>query len=157
MTRVPRSSANSCCAWHRCSGASRRATGIETDLLRIQAEIIREREYGSGRAPCSTSNAPSSRNLSRLGYRPIGGAAFQEEELEPEESDPEGPTVEGQDEAAAIIPDQSRQLTHCFLHLANLDNAVFDRLARYESRLWRQTRQTMFALEALQRQRYRFR
>jgi hypothetical protein len=37
-----------------------------------------------------------------------------------------------------------------FLHLAHIDNGVFERLGRYEAALWRQARQTLFTLEALQ-------
>ena len=40
----------------------------------------------------------------------------------------------------------TRTLTYCFLRLANLDSAVFDRLGRYEAALWRQTVQTLYAL-----------
>jgi hypothetical protein len=40
----------------------------------------------------------------------------------------------------------TRTLAYCFLRLANLDSAVFDRLNRYEAALWRQTVQTLFAL-----------
>jgi len=42
------------------------------------------------------------------------------------------------------------------VRLLNLDNGVFDRLSRYEATLWRQTVQTMLALEPLRRRRYRF-
>ena len=40
-------------------------------------------------------------------------------------------------------------LTHCFLHLANLENGAFERLNRYEVALWRQTVQTIVALRAV--------
>jgi hypothetical protein len=137
----------------------RRATGIETDLLRIQAEIIHERQQTGGSAPSLSRNAPPSRSLLRLGYRmlrPVGGAADFDEGVKPEETDQDCQAMDDQSEPAATIPDPSRQLTQCFLRLANLDNAVFDRLARYEAALWRQTVQTMFALEPLRRRRYRF-
>jgi hypothetical protein len=49
-----------------------------------------------------------------------------------------------------------REITHCFLRVANLDNALFDRLARYEATLWRQIVQALIALKPLRRQRYRF-
>jgi hypothetical protein len=45
----------------------------------------------------------------------------------------------------------SRQLTHCFQRLANLDNGVFERLGRYESALWRQMLRTLFALQSARR------
>src|SRR5215208_4112740 len=39
------------------------------------------------------------------------------------------------------LPGAARNLTYCFLRLANLDNGVFERLGRYESALWRQIMQ----------------
>jgi hypothetical protein len=43
------------------------------------------------------------------------------------------------------------ELTRCFLHLANLPNFALDRLSRYEATLWRQARQILIALDALDR------
>ena len=39
----------------------------------------------------------------------------------------------------------------CFLRLSNLPNCAFDRLSRYETALWCQVGQTLFALDALDR------
>src|SRR5262249_10620268 len=39
----------------------------------------------------------------------------------------------------------------CFLRLANLPSFALDRLSRYEATLWRQARQILFALDALNR------
>jgi hypothetical protein len=47
------------------------------------------------------------------------------------------------------LVDATRQLTYCFLRLANLDSGIFERLGRYEAALWRQTAQTLFALHPL--------
>jgi hypothetical protein len=47
---------------------------------------------------------------------------------------------------ASVSP--SRELTYCFMRLANLGNGLFERLGRYEAALWRQTVQTIFALRA---------
>lgn len=44
-----------------------------------------------------------------------------------------------EEEVANEPRDPSRQLTHCFLRLVNLDNGVFDRLSRYEATLAGQT------------------
>jgi hypothetical protein len=41
------------------------------------------------------------------------------------------------------------------LRLANLPNYALDRLSRYEATLWRQVRQTLFALDALDRRKPR--
>ena len=44
----------------------------------------------------------------------------------------------------------SRELTSCFLRLANLDNGVFERLGRYETALWRQIAQMLLLLRTAQ-------
>jgi hypothetical protein len=45
----------------------------------------------------------------------------------------------------------STDLAQSFLRLANLPSYPLDRLSRYEATLWRQTRQTIFALDANRR------
>ena len=47
--------------------------------------------------------------------------------------------------------DPTAELTRCFLRLANLPNFALDRLSRYEATLWRQSRQILLALDALDR------
>ena len=47
--------------------------------------------------------------------------------------------------------DPTADLARCFLRLANLPNYALDRLSRYEATLWRQVRQILFALDALDR------
>jgi hypothetical protein len=138
----------------------RRATGIETDLLRIQAEIICARTKGGGGAPSPSPNAPqpASLGLPRLGYRvlrSVGGDASEDAEPNSQDSD-RGCHPGDEDESPAIVPEETRQLTHCFLRPANLDNAIFGRLQHYETRLWGQIVQTLLALEPLRRHRYRF-
>ena len=44
--------------------------------------------------------------------------------------------------------DRNRDLAHSFQRLANLDNEAFDRLTRYELRLWRQFVQTLLCLRS---------
>jgi hypothetical protein len=43
----------------------------------------------------------------------------------------------------------TRRLTWSFVSLANLDSGVFERLNRYESSLWRQAVQIIFALQPI--------
>ncbi len=122
----------------------RRATAIETDLLRIQAEILRERQYACAadregeqlsrnvvyrvlRAAIPSGLRRHSRNGSNNGTRDLG------------ESD------DGIDPSGENCVDPPRGLTHCFLRLAHLDPGTFERLGRYEAALWRQVVQTMFA------------
>jgi hypothetical protein len=126
----------------------RRATAIETDLPEIQAEVLRNRqnrfelppdpEHGSqsvayralkahvGTAP---SNHTANGSLPDCGVRIV--AEHQSVDL---------------DRAPGDLVGATRQLTYCFLRLANLDSRVFERLNRYEAALWRQTVQTLFAL-----------
>ncbi len=47
--------------------------------------------------------------------------------------------------------DRTVEFARCFLRLANLPNFALDRLSRYESALWRQAGQILFALDALDR------
>jgi ERF superfamily len=44
-----------------------------------------------------------------------------------------------------------RELTHCFLRIGNLDGGAFERLARYNATLWKQTAQTLLLLGATRR------
>jgi hypothetical protein len=109
----------------------RRATSVETGLLRMQSEIlhafrtsrhrtVETRGEGLPTAPSETDPIP---------HRAIAAD-------------------NGGDESAA---NSSRDIALSYLRLANLDNELIDRLSRYEGGLWRQTVQTLFALQALKR------
>jgi hypothetical protein len=41
------------------------------------------------------------------------------------------------------FPMSVRDLACCFLRLTNVDNGAFERLARYNAALWKQTAQTL--------------
>jgi hypothetical protein len=114
----------------------RRATSIETGLLRMQSEFLQAfrssrlkkaetREQGAGEV------GPESRQEIRSGN---GVHEF----------------VTGDRCASPTSP--RRDIALSYLRLANLDNELIDRLSRYEGGLWRQTVQTLFALRALKRQ-----
>lgn len=108
----------------------RRATAIETDLLRIQAEILRDR--GRGQSP----DWPNHRTL------PIIEAITSPNDA----CDKQSRT----DRFAAPPPvNSARQLTICFQRLANLDNGVFERLGRYESAIGRQVLKTLYLLRSV--------
>jgi hypothetical protein len=129
----------------------RRATAIETDLLRIQAEILRDRRnaaepaarfepaphngvYRFLKAATRPDPANYSGNRSYNDHSPFAGDPYDQ------------PDASSQTSASS-----SRGLTHCFMRLANLDNGAFERLGRYEAALWRQIVQTLFALQPLRR------
>ena len=49
------------------------------------------------------------------------------------------------------LADQTDNLTHSFIRLANLPTYPLDRLSRYEATLWRQVCQILFTLQCLDR------
>jgi hypothetical protein len=114
----------------------RRATSIETGLLRLQNEILQS--FRSARQ--KTIDGPAMRK------RECAGTA---------ETLAEVPTVFPNDPESALTPvssaDPSRDIAISFLRLANLNSDIVDRLSRYESGLWRQLVQTIFALQTLKR------
>ena len=118
---------------------SRRAILIETGLFAIQAEILRARRAARPRAP---SQPRPERRL----YRLLNGATAAASPNGYDQSKIEDNYDGGVDPPSA---DSGRMLTHCFLHLANLENGAFERLNRYEVALWRQTVQTIVALRAV--------
>jgi hypothetical protein len=113
----------------------RRATAIETDLLRIQAEGLHDRQLAIDR------NSDESPLRIPEPAIPLAVGGWSDDTITAINSN----EAEG-DAAAETLVEPFRGLTHCFLRLANLDNAVFDRLADYQARLWRQTIQTLAAL-----------
>ena len=119
----------------------RRATSIETDLLRIQAEILRDRKLGH--FPERLLNAPA----------PILGVAARNIQDREETNDNSAPQEDGS--YYCHVPRQTpqsvssaRQMTLSFQRLANLDNGVFERLGRYESAIARQVLKTLHLLQS---------
>jgi hypothetical protein len=117
----------------------RRATAIETDLLRIQAEILHDRR-GQRRSQGQPERAQATR------FRVLDAATPPDMRDEPADSwNDNDPGLTGHDPCgrrSAIPPvNPSRDLAHCFQRLVNLDNGVFERLGRYETALWRQMAQ----------------
>jgi hypothetical protein len=114
----------------------RRIISIETDLLRVQSEIARERRAVFG----EQAYEPERASGSNVGSHSV---VF----------DPPGEGTDGQDEASlrSLLPNSTRDLTCCFLRLSNVDNGAFDRLGRYNAALWKQTAQTLFLLQTIRR------
>ena len=120
----------------------RRATAIETDLLRIQAEILRDRRLGH--FPERLLNAP-------LPILRVPACDVKDRE---ETNDNGAPQEDGSyyGHAPHQTPQpvgSARQMTLCFQRLANLDNGVFERLGRYESAIARQVIKTLYLLQSV--------
>ena len=108
----------------------RRATAIETDLVRIQAEILEKSRMSSvdtqqhpphNNSPQQTQSLKINRHSRELGLLPINGD-FLSYDSRPVNS--HAPSA--------------RDLSLSFQRLVNLDSAAFDRLGRYEAALARQ-------------------
>ena len=124
----------------------RRATAIETDLFEIQAEALAERR--SGDAICANRGSKNS------GARPLNAPCAQAL-LRPVHGQREEDAMHQEYEAERFqqVDDDygrtTQRLTWSFVSLANLDSGVFERLNRYESSLWRQAVQIIFALQPI--------
>jgi hypothetical protein len=122
----------------------RRATTMETGLLEIQADHLRDFRQ-------SRPTQPMSREII---YAGSGRADSVDADLDRASL--------GTTNGAQALPSAGRQcvdpaidLARCFLRLANLPSYPLDRLSRYEAVLWRQAGQILFALDALDRRKPR--
>jgi hypothetical protein len=122
---------------------SRRAIAIETALFEIQAGMLRGRK----------ANAASRRteNVFPWPDSNVHVGRFVDQAGEHAASSPP-PDQDAQPDPPGEHPSSTfRGMAHCFLRLANLDSRAFERLNRYEVALWRQTIQTLFALQMIRR------
>jgi hypothetical protein len=133
----------------------RRSTAIETDLLRIQAEILRDRRERQ------SQGQPERGVRFRVLEPAIPLRNDDWNDNNPEQADelcnraePTHPVSTSRELATQDLASQDlapRDLAHCFQRLANLDNDVFERLGRYETALWRQMLQTLLVLQSARR------
>ncbi len=119
----------------------RRTTAIETDLLRIQAEILRDRRLG--RFPERLSNvSPLILGVSACNIQNV-------DETKDNSLEAAG-NYFGPDPRQTSQPiGSARHLTLCFQRLANFDNGLFERLGRYESAIARQVLKTLYLLRSV--------
>jgi hypothetical protein len=115
----------------------RRATSIETGLLRMQGEILYAFQSSRQNTARASAGEGVVQALAGTGAK-IRPGATEEQEFEPQDDQYQAPHA-------------SRDIAISFLRLANLDSEIIDRLSRYESGLWRQLVQTVFALQTLKR------
>jgi len=129
----------------------RRATAIETGLLEIQSEILRESRQARG-----TQTQPRDRVLGTIVRLADGLAGVRHDaEWSNRRADREPPQQHDGEvnlDCAAGSPHRINvEIGRCFLRLANLDNGAFDRLSRYETALWRQVGQVLCTLDVFRR------
>jgi hypothetical protein len=120
----------------------RRASAIETGLFETQGEFLLAQRQSSGRGqPGAVQTAA---RLNGHGKMPDTNGPH-----EPPASDRESLSTSMH---PPLEPgSKSRAIAQRFLRLSNLDPSLFDRVGRYEARLWRQAAQTIWTLDALRR------
>jgi hypothetical protein len=115
----------------------RRVITIETDLLRIQSDISRERRG----VRCGPPGEPEK----------AFGLSTESSPLIFDRQQDEGADAGDEAVLCRTFATSARKLTCCFLRLSNVDNGAFDRLGRYNAVLWKQTAQTLFLLHSIRR------
>jgi hypothetical protein len=100
----------------------RRIIAIETDLFRIQAEILRERRNELAPVFDELPDQTADHMRDESDRLSCSGSSLS-----------------------------ARELTYCFVRLGNLDGGAFERLGRYNAALWKQTAQTLFLLGPVRR------
>jgi hypothetical protein len=114
----------------------RRSTAIETGLLQIQGEILRDVRQNPRPLPLNEKYI----------LRAITG--FKNSSTNPSQ-DHEPDTTSTDDDRSGSMT--NTEMGRCFLRLASLDNGAFERLSRYETALWRQMWRLLHILKFIQR------
>jgi hypothetical protein len=126
----------------------RRSALIETGLLRLQGEVLRDQRTRP--APQRSEDCTIWAAL-RVGQ--FATVARSQDECSGDGDDRDAinseTAIDTRTKPASQESDTRLEIARCFLRLSNLDNNVFERLGRYEMALWRQVRQTLLTLERL--------
>jgi hypothetical protein len=117
----------------------RRATSIETEIFRIQAEILRERRLDQ--------------SLSYLSFGATHISDIDNFEEGHDDGHPTGCHKTDLHDTRSGTQNSVKDLAHCFQRLVNFDGATFEHLGRYERALSRQLAQTLFLLREEKRRR----
>lgn len=122
----------------------RRATTMETGLFEIEAN--HPGGFRQGRPI-----RPAGPEIVSAMFEPGASVSF---DRDPASHDTTNAMQSGQNcrpKSVEAAVDPAADLARCFLRLASLPSYALDRLSRYEATLWRQVRQVLLALDALDR------
>src|SRR5262245_42550537 len=118
------------------------ASAIETGLFEVQGEFLLAQRQSSAREQPGVVQTAARLN----GHGKMPGSNGPHE---PPASDRESLSTSMHPPLEPGL--KSRAIAQRFLRLSDLDPSLFDRLGRYEARLWRQAAQTIWTLDALRR------
>jgi hypothetical protein len=119
----------------------RRATTMETGLFEIQADHVREIKEARRADPTSRVAVYALFERHGSSHVDYGWASH----------DIANETANGPSCMANTLRPSNAEFAQCFLRLVNRPDYALDRLSRYEAILWRQIRQILIALDALDR------
>ena len=119
----------------------RRATTMETGLFEIQADHLSGIKQARQVAPTSREVVYALLGRTNLGHVSYASASH----------DVANETEAGSSCMPNALRPSNAEFARYFLRLANLPDYALDRLSRYEAILWRQVRQILIALDALDR------
>jgi hypothetical protein len=122
----------------------RRATTMETGMFEIQANHLKEFRR-------ARQVHPTSREVVYALVRGADSVSYDRISASHDTTDVTDAAPNSEPNAVGPVVDPAVELARCFLRLANLPNFALDRLSRYEATLWRQARQILLALDALDR------
>jgi hypothetical protein len=119
----------------------RRATTMETGLFEIQADHLRGTRHVREVDPSSRELVYALFERTESGH--VGHGSPPRDVANETEA---GPSC-----LRNVLGPSNVEFARCYLRLANLPDYALDRLRRYEAILWRQVRQILIALDALDR------
>jgi len=121
----------------------RRACAIETGLFETHGELLSARRQDPSRG--SSRPGALQTNTGANGHTKGPGSNGRDDPPMSEHDNSLSTTMR----AAPGRLSKSRTIAQCFLRLSHLDPTLLDRAGAYEARLWRQTAQTIWTLEAM--------
>jgi hypothetical protein len=127
----------------------RRATAIETGLLQIQSDILREVKQARRQTPAISNEVL--KTIVRFGDGVHHNLWINDRNGYEGTSKHNGQEQLGR--AAGPGHEINTELARCLLLLSSLDNGSFECVGRYETALWRQVGPVLLALDFLQRNR----
>jgi hypothetical protein len=122
----------------------RRATNMETGLFAIQANHLREVRH-------ARRVLPDSREVVYALFGRTDSVSYDHNTASHDIPNATKTVPSSESNPIGSATDPAVEFARCFMRLANLPNFALDRLSSYEAILWRQVRQILLALDALDR------
>jgi hypothetical protein len=120
----------------------RRASTIESELFQSQIRTMRQRGVDDSSIDCQTTEQVEA-------FHSLKPPPIEQKTIEACNTRAHGTSNPALHEIPTGNAFAKTELAQSFLQLVNFDDSAFDRLGRYEMRLWRQAAQTIVLLNSL--------